>query len=388
MALWPTRASKAIDAVRPAVTASQSFPSLTNVYELTTGQPVAVDGVYSPPVSRALAMSLPALARGVTLKVTSVAGLPIDRISPGGERVDPGWIEQPEPGRSRFATFCDLGYDLEFDGVSYLRIHERTASGEPRRGGCEYIPLDRITITKDLAGRDVVRIDGKDVNPADVIGFPGWHAGIRRIGARIIRTALALEAAAQRYADTPRPSERLKNVSEYELTDEEIDAAILQYKTSRNAEAVAYVNQGFAVEDTGWDAAQLQLVEARQFTATQLANLVGVPAHYIAGAAAASGGNVSYANVTQDARALVDYALKPLARALESRLSMSDVTGRAWADQVTPRGTVVRINMDGLLRGNPLERADLYAKLIPLGVLTVDEARAMEDLAPIGRQQA
>ena len=37
-------------------------------------------------------------------------------------------------------------------------------------------------------------------------------------------------------------------------------------------------------------------------------------------------------------------------------------------------------DLDDFLRGNPLERADVYQKLIPLGVLTVEEAREEEDL--------
>lgn len=355
----------------------------STVYELTTGQPVSVSGAYSSPVSRDLAMSVPAVQRGVTLKVTTFAGLPIERIAPSGQRTDLGWLEQPEANRPRFATLCDIGYDLELDGVAYLRVHQREVTGEPKRGGVEYIALPRV----GNAG-DTISVDGKPVNPADLIGFEGWHDGIRRHGARTIRTAIALEAAAQRYADSPLPAERLVNTSDFELDDSEIDALLAAYKQARNSEAVAYLNAGIKPETVGFDAAQLQLIEGRQFLATQIANLVGIPAHYIAGAAASAGGTVTYANVTQDARALIDYGLKPMIRAVESRLSMSDVTGRAWDNQVTPRGTVIRFNIDGLLRGNPLERAQLYAQLIPLGVLTVDEARAMEDLTPTGGAQA
>lgn len=386
MGLWPSRAATAVADVQQRVTAGESFPSLSNVVALTSGAQVPIVGAWMPSVPRSLAESIPALQRGVALKVTTVAGLPIERIDAQGNRVDVGWMNQPEADRPRFATLCDVGYDLEYDGRAYLYVHERESTGAPKLGGCEYISLDRIS-TEDNGRQTIIRIDGRAVRQADVIGFQGYHSGIRHHGARIIRTALALEAASQRYADTPMPSERLVNKSDYEYSDAEIDAILLQYKTTRNTEGVGFINANAAGESVGWDAAQLQLVEARQFTATQLANLVGIPAQYIAGAAASSGGNVTYANVTQDARALIDYGLKPMIRAIESRLSMTDVTGQAWQNQVTPRGTVIRFQLDGLLRGNPLERAQLYAQLIPLGVLTVEEARAMEDLAPSGRQQ-
>ncbi len=57
--------------------------------------------------------------------------------------------------------------------------------------------------------------------------------------------------------------------------------------------------------------------------------------------------------------------------AIEQRLSMDDVT---------VRGQYVEFDLDDFLRGDPLTRADVYSKLIPLGVLTVEEAREEEDL--------
>lgn len=388
--LWPSR--KVIDAALngPNVAAAETFPAAGSTHLTSTGMLVPVSGAWEQPVSRALALSLPTLRRGVELKVTTLAGLPLERIDAAGARVDLGWLEQPEPGRARFATMCDIGYDLEFDNVAYLRVHERDGNRQPARGGCEYIPLTRIGNIIGADGKTTITVDGVAVPREDVIGFAGASAGsgILRDGARIIRTAIALEAAARRYADKPRPSERLVNTSGIELTDDEIDALLTAYATSLNGEAIAYSNQGLDIKQVGWNSSELQLVEARQFTATQIANLVGVPEHFIAGAAAASGGNMTYANVAQENRALVDYGIKPLARAIESRLSMSDVAGAAWTNQVTPKGTVVRFNMDALLRGNPLERAQLYNLLLPLGVMTVEQAQAMEDLIPVGRQQA
>lgn len=358
------------------------------MYTLPTNANVQANGVYVNRISRDLAMSVPAVQRGVTLKVTTMASLPLERVDGLGNRVDLGWLSQPETGRSRYATFCDLGLDLELEGEGYLFVKDRETSGQPKIGGCEYVPLNEITKEIGRDGKTDIRINGDAVPRDRVVGFPGWHNGILIHGARIIRTAIALEAASQRYADSPMPSERLINTSEYELSDTEIDDLLLSYQAARNSSSVAYVNAGLKPDVIGFDPAQLQLVEARQYTSTQIANLVGVPAHYIAGAAASSGGSVTYANVTQDARALIDYGMKPMLRAIESRLSLSDVTGEAWSYQVTPRGTVVRFNLDALLRGNPMERAQLYQILIPLGVITVEEARQMEDLAPAGRPQA
>jgi hypothetical protein len=40
--------------------------------------------------------------------------------------------------------------------------------------------------------------------------------------------------------------------------------------------------------------------------------------------------------------------------------------------------------MDDFLRGNPTERVDVIVKLLDAGIINIDEARAMEDLAPRG----
>lgn len=342
-------------------------------------------------VSRAQALSVPSLARAVDLLATTFAQLPPRRLTKSGKFVDIGWVEQPEAGRSRWATLIDTGRDLILDGRSYwlvrgagyptisaartggrnLAAEGRNPNGTLKRGGVVYVPLSDVQSVEIDGSVVALEHAGRYYSPADVIGFEGWHDGIRRHGADIIRTALALEHAARRYAETPLPSIMAKNTSAYELDDAEISALIANIKKARNESAIGYTNAGVDLTPVGWDAGQLQLVEARQYTSAQIANLVGVPAHYVAGAAAASGGSMTYSNVSQEARNLIDFGLRPLLSAVESRLSMPDVA---------TSGSRVRFSVDDMLRGNPLERAQLYSILIPLGVMTVEEARGFEEL--------
>lgn len=367
-----------------ATEASEGWPSQGRAYTLT-GQSVEISGAFQSKVSRSIAMSIPSLARAVTIKVTQVAALEWERIDGQGNRIDLGWLAQPEAGRPRFATLCDLGYDLVFDGVGYLRVLDRTATGEPKRGALEYLELSRVSQYQDAKGQWRIAVDGKDVPASNIIGFQGWHDGILNHGARTIRMALALEAAALRYANSPLPSERIVNKSDFPLDDDEITALLGAYKTARNSEGVAYLEGQIEVQTVGFDAKQLQLIEARQFINAQMCDLAGINPAYVAGAAAGTQGTIEYQNVTMNARALVDYGLKDLVVALESRMSMSDATGDAWAMQVTPRGTTVRANMDSLLRGNAKERAELWEILLRIGVVTVDQVQAYEDLAPVGK---
>ena len=60
---------------------------------------------------------------------------------------------------------------------------------------------------------------------------------------------------------------------------------------------------------------------------------------------------------------------------MRDRLSMPDVT---------PRGQAVRFDTSGFLRGTASDLADLVQKLVPLGVLTADEARLVIDVNTLG----
>jgi hypothetical protein len=379
MGMWPSRARATVDAVTGPLKAAETFPAASNVYQITTGTPVPVWGVGEAPVPRDLALTVPGVLRGTVLISTTIAGLEIERITATGTRAPLGWLEQPEASRPRFNTLIDIVNDLQFDGRSYLRVHERVGTA-PRVGGCEYVALSRVGDPKGLLPHGSnyadypITIDGIPVPASELLAFQGWHAGIRYHGARLIRTALALEAAARRYADVPMAPVTLVNESGYDMSDAEIDKLLADYKRGRNAEGVGYT-QNVKPVVTGLNSMEMQLVEARQFISTQIANLIGLPANAIAGAAAASGGAVTYQNVTQESRSLIDYGLKTPLTTLESRLSMSDVSG---AD-------TIRFLLDSLLRGDALQRAQLYQILVPLGILTISEARAMEDLTPEGK---
>jgi len=373
VALWPLRASERVEDLRASFTDRAPEP-LAGVWP--SGWPEPSAG-WEAPVSRSEALSVPAVARAVDLMTTTVAALPIEHLvidaTTGTRARAPlsGFMEQPEPDRARYVTLVNTARDLILDGVAYWIVRDRYADGFPR--SVRYADPADVSIYRDDFG-DATRFTyrGHPIDLRDVIAFAGWHDGIRNHGARIIRTALALELAAKRYADVPLPSLIVRNTSNYELSPTEVTELLDNVKRARQSSAIGYVNAGAALDTMGWSSEQLQLVEARVFTNAQIANLCGIPAHFIA-ASNTGGSSLTYANASQEARTLIDYGMKPLLAAIESRIAMNNVT---------PRGHVYRFELDAMLRGNPMERSQLYHSLIPLGVLTVEEAREWEDLTP------
>jgi hypothetical protein len=57
-------------------------------------------------------------------------------------------------------------------------------------------------------------------------------------------------------------------------------------------------------------------------------------------------------------------------------------------DDITPMTQRVRFELEEYLRGTPAERIDVTVKLLEAGIIDIEEARQMEDLAPRGNENA
>ena len=119
------------------------------------------------------------------------------------------------------------------------------------------------------------------------------------------------------------------------------------------------------------------LNEAKQYMATEIARLCNVPAYYIS---ADMNNSMTYANVQDERRQFVSLSLQPYISAIESRLSMNDIT---------PSTQYIEFDLDsGFLRANPMERLNVIEKMLNLGLIDVQQAMAMEELSPNGSASA
>jgi HK97 family phage portal protein len=171
-------------------------------------------------------------------------------------------------------------------------------------------------------------------------------------------------------AQEPVPQMVLRNEG-MNLPADQKEQLLTAFKSARRTRSTAYVEGPINLEVVGLDSAQMQLTEARAYTASEIARVMNIPAWYINAESASS----TYSNVSAERRSLLDFSLRPYLDSLESRLSMDDIT---------PRGQYVEVEMDDFLRGNPTERVDVIVKLLDAGIISIDEARALEDLAPRG----
>jgi HK97 family phage portal protein len=112
-------------------------------------------------------------------------------------------------------------------------------------------------------------------------------------------------------------------------------------------------------------------IESQAWNVQQVARLFGIPANMLM--ASVDGNSMTYTNMEQEQMAFVRYTLSQYIVEIESALT-----------HVTTRGTMVKINVDSLLRSDTLTRYQAHAIAIASGWMTVDEVRAIEDLPTVG----
>ena len=215
-------------------------------------------------------------------------------------------------------------------------------------------------LARQVPTRDVIKFYGS--------GEGGWLAN----GATAITTAAALEAATLMYSETPIPTVALKN-SGPDLPAEQVDLLLAAWEEARANRGTAYLNNTIDAQVMGFSARDVQLVEAKNLVAIAIARLANLDPVWVG--AGIPGSSLTYANRTDLYRGLLDTALRPIMSLFEQRLSMPDVT---------PRGHTIKFDTTAFLRANPAELADLITKLVPLDVLTTEEAKMILDLPTLG----
>ena len=322
-------------------------------------------------VSRAQAMQVPAVARARNIICATIGSLPLEvrRESNNSKVTTPLFIKQPDPRMNGNSVFTFLAEDLLFTGQGYLRIMELGTDGRPL--SAEWISVSRVTRTLDALGHNVryYSVDGTVVPEnglGSLIPFTGYDEGLLVRAGITIQTALALEKAVKRFADEPTPNVVLK--SNLPMPAERVTALLNSWKEARQTRGTAFVNDTIDFQSIGFSPEQLTLNQARQYMASEIARACNIPEYYLG---ANAGGSMTYSNVTAERRSLIDLSLRPLMTCITSRLSENDIT---------PRGSIVKYNLEEFYSPSAQERADIYTKLIPLGVMTVEEAREREDL--------
>lgn len=330
-------------------------------------------------------MQVPAVKRARDLVCGSIGTLPIDMFTPDRQparRDLQQLLDQPEPDVPASVTWTRLLEDLFFEGRGWFRVLQVGAHSFP----VKVRRLDPRSVNVGPDSRVYVSHGGQHQGSADewvpddqLIRFDSPNDGLLVAGARAIRTALTLDAAAARYADDPVPLgwfEAVDGVDPFEDEDtgdtdgEAVGEFLTRWSEARQKRAWGYVPAGLALKSGSMSPRDLQLNDARQHAVLEIARAAGVDPEDLG----VSTTSRTYFNAETKRKDKLDFTLLGYITAVDDRLSMPDVT---------PRGYYVRHNLDAFLRSDTLTRYQSYEIGQRVGAVTREEVRELEDRPPI-----
>ena len=143
------------------------------------------------------------------------------------------------------------------------------------------------------------------------------------------------------------------------------------HEGSDNAHRVGILHSGMTFNATTVPSVDLQWLESRKFSRSEIAGIFRVPPHKIGDLERAT-----FSNIEEQELDFVVGCLMPYLTRIEQRINLQLV-------QPKDRGRVyAKFNAAGLLRGNMTARANFYWLMVQMGAYCPNEVRAFEDMNP------
>jgi HK97 family phage portal protein len=330
------------------------------------------------------AMRLSVVYAAVRLISDSICTLPVDTFYRRGAdrlpyRPRPAWVDQPhpDPAVQRSDWYQQLLISLLLAGNFVGRILR-----DPRGEIIAIAPIDptRVTVRANVNGLTEYVIDSSTVLQASEVVHitelrkPGALWGTSRVDElkETLGISKALESFAARYFGSGTLSGGIITTPG-DLTEEQADRLKDQFEKRssglRNAHRPNVLSAGAKYERIAADAEQAQLLESRRFAVEEVARAFGVPPTKLG---VTTPGARAYASIEQDNIDFVTSTLRPYVFKIEEALS-----------RLLPGGAFLRINMDGLQRGDLQSRYAAYSQGIQAGFLNINTIHRLEDLPAV-----
>ena len=324
------------------------------------------------------ALQVPTVSKCRQLICGTIAGIPLSLYNKrtGEELGSPIWLDQPDIRQPRSVTIAYTVQSLLFNQVAYWEVTS-TYSDDGRPARFAWVANDRVSPKLNARNTEIdyYTVDN-EVRPMSGLGslitFQSLQPGVLATGGRTIRAALDLEKAAAIAAQTPIPSGYIRN-SGADLPEAQVQGILAAWKAARNSRGTAYLTSTLDYQTTSFSPKDMMYSEAKQDLSTEICRLMNVPAYM---ASSDANKSMTYQNVLDARKEFYAYTLAPYVCAVEDRLSMDDITNA---------NNLVRFKSDEtFLRADATARLAVIEKMLALNLITLDQAKAMEDLTPNG----
>jgi HK97 family phage portal protein len=367
-------------------------------------QSVAFDSVYGllgrqnnasgEPVTQDRALAIPTVWRCIGLLATVIAGCPLKVYKDTGKKL----IRIPALDAGNFSTTY-TPFELWELVVAHICLWGNAYVRKVRNGSDQIIDLIPVTpaLVKaklDDDGHKVFEVrhvgpDGAYLNGGkpeilttwEIMHLPGLgYDGIRglsplAVAAQTYGTAIAADKLAARFFSQGTQLTGVINVKAPLSSQQQADDIKTRWM-QRNA-GVAH-SAGVAVLDaeTSFQPLtippdQLQFLESREWQASELARMYGIPPHLIGDESKSTswGSGIEQQNIGFVAYTIAGWTVR--------------ISQRVTREVVTTRGQYATYDLTELMRGSTNERFTAYAQAIQWGWMTRNEARIKEDMEPI-----
>jgi phage portal protein BeeE len=304
---------------------------------------------YQEGEARNRAMQVPAVSRARDLHASVISAMPLkmyrerwdnDNREMVYENLAPrSWLRRPDPSIPYETLMAWTFDDLFMFGRAFWYKTSTTQDGYP--ASFTRLPAGSIT-TEDQVGpvwfapSNAVFFQGGEIDPSLLVQFISPVQGVIYSSEQAIATALKIEDARYRNANTAIPSGILKQTGGEPLSAQELADLAAAFNAARQTNQTAALNEFLTYEATTATPDKMLLIESAQFSALQMAQICNIPP-YLLGVPT---GSYAYTNSRESRWDLWLYGTKTYAECITSTLSANDIL---------PNGTYVEFDTDEYL---------------------------------------
>ena len=354
------------------------------------------------PVNERTAMQTTAVYACVRILAEAVASLPLhvyEYQDDGGKKLvhdHPLYYllhDEPNPEMTSFVFRETLMSHLLIWGNAYAQI---IRDGAGRVLGLYPLLPDKMDVQRDDRGNIYyvysrnsdenpmfkeygdIRLKAEDVFHIPGLGFDGLigYSPIAMAKNAVGMTLACEEYGASFFANGANPGGVLEHPGVLKDPSKVRESWNSVYRGVNNAHKIAVLEEGMKYQQIGIPPEEAQYLETRKFQINEIARLYRIPPHMVGDL-----DKSSFSNIEQQSLEFVKYTLDPWVirweQSLQRSLLLPGEKGKYF----------IKLNVDGLLRGDYQSRMNGYAVGRQNGWFSANDIREMENMNPIPDEQ-
>lgn len=354
------------------------------------------------PVNERTAMQTTAVYACVRILAEAVASLPLhvyEYQDDGGKKLvhdHPLYYllhDEPNPEMTSFVFRETLMSHLLIWGNAYAQI---IRDGAGRVLGLYPLLPDKMDVQRDDRGNIYyvysrnsdenpmfkeygdIRLKAEDVLHIPGLGFDGLigYSPIAMAKNAVGMTLACEEYGASFFANGANPGGVLEHPGVLKDPSKVRESWNSVYRGVNNAHKIAVLEEGMKYQQIGIPPEEAQFLETRKFQINEIARLYRIPPHMVGDL-----DKSSFSNIEQQSLEFVKYTLDPWVIRWEQSLQRSLLLPGEKGEYF------IKLNVDGLLRGDYQSRMNGYAVGRQNGWFSANDIREMENMNPIPDEQ-